>query len=267
MRSTEHFERRFFRLHGRFDLAPVVEQEFQIALEEGRLAPFADGAADEAHAFRQLKRSEDFAEPVAFLPAFDAGREPDVLAVWHEHEVAARDRHVRRDPRPFGADGGFDDLHEQLHAGLEKFRDVGHGQLFFAAQRFGDRLAAGLALLPFLAPGGDGGVAGAVSGGLFRGILLVDLLLEQLVSAGEHFVVVEECVLFRADIDEGGLERGFEVDDSAEIDVPDLGAGVVTFDLILFQPAAVQHRKTAFELFAVQNHLLACFFHCFLPSL
>ena len=138
---------------------------------------------------------------------------------------------------------------------------------FFAAQRFGDRLAAGLALLPFLAPGGDGGVAGAVSGGLFRGILLVDLLLEQLVSAGEHFVVVEECVLFRADIDEGGLERGFEVDDSAEIDVPDLGAGVVTFDLILFQPAAVQHRKTAFELFAVQNHLLACFFHCFLPSL
>lgn len=247
------------RIHSLFDLAPVVEQQVEVALEEGRTPPFADGAADQPHAFRQFQRGENFAQPVALLSAFDARGKPDVLAVWHQHEITPGDGDVGGDPRTFGADRGFHDLHEDFHARFEDIRDIRDGQLLLAAQRLLVHLGVGFGLLPFLAFGLDRLL---VAGNGFLIVVVIRIAAaEQLVAAGKHFVIVKEGVLFGADVDEGRLQRGFEVDDFAEVDVADLGFVAVALDLVLFEPPVVQERETALEFFAVQDDLLACFVH------
>ena len=184
-----------------------------------------------------------------------------MLAVGHQHKVAPGDGDVGRHPRPLGADRGLDHLNQNLHAGAENRGDIGDGQLLLAALRLGPDLRTGAGLLPLLAAG------------LNR--LLADLLLgllvafsapfEHFAASRQHLVIVEEGVLFGADVDKRRLQGGFEVDDFPEIDIAHLGLMIVTFNLILFEAAVVEQGEAPLQLLAVQNDLFAFLFHNSLP--
>lgn len=74
-------------------------------------------------------------------------------------------------------------------------------------------------------------------------------------------MVVKEGVFFSADVDESRLKGRFEVDDASEVDVADLGTGIVAFHLILLKAPAVEQGEAALKFLTVQNDLFACFFH------
>ena len=86
------------------DLRPLLDEEAQIAHEITGALAFADGADDDAHAFRDLQAAQDLAQPFAFLRVLDLARDAAAIAVRHEHQIAPGEAEIGRDARALGAD-------------------------------------------------------------------------------------------------------------------------------------------------------------------
>ena len=56
-----------------------------------------------------------------------------MVAERHQHQKAAGNGNIRRHSCPFGADRGFYNLNEDLHAGTEDIGDIGDGVFLSAA--------------------------------------------------------------------------------------------------------------------------------------
>ena len=80
----EQLVRSALRLHAPLDLVPLVEQEGEVADEEARTLPRADGADDDAHAFGNFQFVEDLAQALALLRVVDLARDAALRAVRHE---------------------------------------------------------------------------------------------------------------------------------------------------------------------------------------
>ena len=63
-------------------------------------------------------------QPLTLRLVIDARRHSNALAARHVHQIARRQRHKRRQARALGADRVFDDLHENVVAGIHEPADV-----------------------------------------------------------------------------------------------------------------------------------------------
>ena len=86
-------------LHRVLDRAPLLDEKAEVADEVARALPFADGADDDAHAFRDVEFLEDLAQAVALLRALDLARDAALVAVGHQHEIASGEAEIRGDAR------------------------------------------------------------------------------------------------------------------------------------------------------------------------
>ncbi len=139
---------------------------------------------------------QDPAQTSAFVVG-KALRDPVGLAVGDQHHEPAGQRHLLGEPGPLGPDGVLGDLAEHRLAGLQELLDAG---------------SPGHAPQP--ATGRDR--RGAARGGGLEVVLVV-----------AHVPPVQDGVLGRSDVDEGGLHAGQHVLDPTQVDVAVDLSGVV----------------------------------------
>jgi hypothetical protein len=120
----------------------------------------------------------------------------------------------------------------------------GHPVLWFYPDTTPDYLkqkSEGADLAVFV-PGGPGG----------RG-----LVWWYVMDVGADIGYVEEAVALGADVDEGGLDAGFDVLDAAEVDVSDVTLGFCAFDVEFFEDVVLNDRDPAFfRLRDIDEHFL-----------
>ena len=121
------------RRTGRFRLAPGLAPELvevrQVA-DDIFLGSSAGGRPQDDTAREPVLRTErphDAPQAPALVPRLDLAGHPDVVYGGREHQKAARDGHVRRDPDPLGTQGFLDDLHQDLLTGLQEVSNLGLG--------------------------------------------------------------------------------------------------------------------------------------------
>ena len=108
------------------DLVPRAGEEPPVAQERLGLAALAGGARDEpAPAPLLPELLQDRLEPPPLLVVGDLARDADVLDRRHEDEVAAGERHVRRDARALRPQRLLEDLDDDLLALVQPLLDRG----------------------------------------------------------------------------------------------------------------------------------------------
>ena len=130
--------RRARRLDALADLGPDLVEGVEVA-DDVFLGPAGGGGADDdaaGEAVRLAELADDAAQAAALLARLDLARDADVIDRRHEHQEAARHRHVRGEARALGAERLLDDLDEDLLAFLEQVFDLRLGLV-------GPRLALG----------------------------------------------------------------------------------------------------------------------------
>ena len=80
--------RRLF-LHRLLDGSPLFDEQAEVADEVTGALAFADRAHDHAHALGNVEFLENLAQAFALLGDLDLARDAALVAVRHEHEVAA----------------------------------------------------------------------------------------------------------------------------------------------------------------------------------
>jgi len=216
--------------HTLLDLAPLVEEEAEVADKEAGLLPLASGADDDAHALGEGELGENLAETGALLGILDLTGDAALVIEGHEDHVAAGHRDIRGDAGTLGADGALGNLYHDLAADGIDGGDVLGGELLL----------------------GRGLTAGALDG--------LNAAVER---GGNGIPEVEEGVLLEADIDEHRLQPMLDVADLALENAADDVALAVALDGVLFQLAILQDGDAFFEFLAADDQLDAgaCFFH------
>ena len=205
-----------------FDELPESEEVGEVALELGLGLADAGGSDDEAHVLGGSELFEDVACGASGVVVLDLSGDAEPLHVRHHDEVSSGDGEVAGEGGSLGADAFLEDLDEDAVAASEALLDGGS----FAVRRFGADFFELLAVL-----------AGEVAG----------------VDVGE----VEEAAAFEAEVDEGGLDGGFDVGDLAGVDVADVGLVAGALLVELFELAVVGDRDPAlFAGHVVDQHLL-----------
>jgi hypothetical protein len=208
----------------RLDLVPLLDEHGEVANEEGFFLAFAGGAHDDAHAFGQIEFAQDFFEALALFLIFDLARNTALIGVRQEDEKTARQDDVGRDARAFGADRAFGHLNDDIASGRVEPRDVALGDArpiaaAFSAFAFDDFNSA--------------------------------------VEGGRNDVpVVEEGILFEADVDEGGFESVFEVADFAFEDATDKAFFTGAFDGEFFENSLFDNGNARFKRLGVDDDFL-----------
>ena len=71
---------------------------------------------------------------------------------------------------------------------------------------------------------------------------------------------MQKSVFGGADVDEGGLQQGVEIDDPTEVDVSRSGLVVPALDLILLKFSVMEQREPVLHILAVEKNLFCVFF-------
>src|ERR1017187_5037480 len=216
--------RRRLRLDFFLNRLPRLQQQFEVADEVALLLVFAHGADDDAHALGNAKALQDLFQALTFAVVFNLARDATLRVERHQHEVAAGDADVGGDPRALGADGAFDDLHDDFGARRIQLRDV---------------LLRNLRLL-----------RGALC---FRCFEQVDALVELL---GNDVPVMEEGVLLETDVDESRFQARLKVADlplEHAGDDPRLGGAL---DGELLELALFEHGDAVLQRLGVDDDFL-----------
>src|SRR5437773_4332357 len=66
------------------DLAPLIEEEAQIANKITGALAFTDGANNHVHPIRAIELTQNFSQAFAFLWIFNLARDAAAIAEWHE---------------------------------------------------------------------------------------------------------------------------------------------------------------------------------------
>ena len=120
----EDARRRRLLLDSFLNCLPFLEQQREVAHEITRLLAFADGADDDAHAFRNRQLAQNFFQALAFFLILDLARDAALVRIGQQHQITSGQHEVRRDARAFGADRAFGHLHDDFAAGRIKARNV-----------------------------------------------------------------------------------------------------------------------------------------------
>ncbi len=207
------------RAHAFLDLAPLLQQQVEVAHEVTGPLTLTHGAQNDAGSLRQIEPGEDVAQALAFLGRLDLARDAALIVVRHEHQVTPRQADVRRDARALVADGPFGDHHQHLRTDRINVRDV--------LRRDARPLLAVAAALD--------GFHAAVERG------------------GDRIPEVEEGVLLDADVDEHRLEPVLNVLHPPLEHRADELAGVGAFDRVLLETAPLEKGDPCLDLAPVDD--------------
>src|SRR5207249_2759325 len=184
---------------------------------------------DDAHAIGNGELAQNFLEPLALVRIFNLARDAALVGVGQQDDIAARQREVGGNTRPFGADRTFGHLDDNVAARRIDPRDVFLGNL--------------------------GLVAAAVPlGGTF------DDFIAAVKTVGHDVPVVQEGVLLETDVHEGGFKAIFEIAHFAFEDAADQAFVVGPLDGEFLQPAFLGDGHAGFERLRVDDDLLVDFF-------
>src|SRR6266700_5291296 len=86
------------------DLAPLIEEEAQIANKIAGALAFTDGANNHTDPIRDIELAQNFSQTFAFLRVFNLARDTAAIAEWHENKVTPGETQVRGHARPLGSD-------------------------------------------------------------------------------------------------------------------------------------------------------------------
>ncbi len=206
---------------------------------------------------RRVQLEHHVAELAAGLVVFDLPRDAHAAQRRHQHQIAAGNADVRGERRPLGADAFLDHLHQHLVAAAEDVLDrrldaraarrAANGRAA-AAVAAGPSSSASLVLVPSSSTARPAAVVA-------RGLVGIEPALAEVLRL--DVADVQEAVAADAEIDEGGLDAGLEVDDAALVDVADVVVLAGAFDVQLFQHSVFDDRNPAFfRLRHVDQHFL-----------
>ncbi len=260
------------------DHLPQPQQVGQVARQLFLGAVDAGRADDEAQPLGRVQLQHHVAQLAAGLVVFDLARDADAAQGRHQHQVAAGNADVGGERGPLGADAFLDDLHQHFVAAA---KDVLNRRLD-ARPRAGARPAAAIAplgpartrrrprrrspssLVVVAVSHVDVGAAAGAADGVHVGSLVgIEAALAEVLRL--DVADVQEAVAADAEIDEGGLDAGLQVDDAALVDVADVVVLAGALDVELFQHAVLDDRDPAlFRLRHVDEHFLlhASSFRC-----
>ena len=207
-------------LHPLLHLAPLVEEEAEVADKEAGLLSLPGGADDDAHSFRKGEFGEDLAEACPFLGILDLAGDAALVVEGHQDHVTARHGDVGGDARSFGADRPLGHLDHHLATDGVDVRDILGGEFFLGWSLFASPL---------------NGLDAAVEGG------------------GDGVPEVEEGVLLEADVDEHGLEAMLDVADLPLEDAADDVALAVALDGVFLQLAILEEGYAFFQLLTADD--------------
>ena len=201
------------------DHLPQPQQVRQVARQLLLGAVEAGGADDEAQPLGRVQLEHDVAELAAGVVVLDLARDADAAQRRHQHEVAAGNADVGGERRPLGADAFLDDLHEHFVAAAEDVLDrrldagprAAAGGRATAAPR-GRRRRRRRRRRPPSSSSSSIVVAVATrpAAGLDR-LVGIEAALAEVLRL--DVADVQEAVAADAEIDEGRLDAGLEVDD------------------------------------------------------
>ena len=195
----------------------------QVADEVAGFLAFSSSSNDDAHAFGQGELAEDALEPGPLFLVLDLAGDAEGSGKRHEHEEAPGEGNVRGGAGALAANLPLGDLDDNLRSDW-----IGVGDVLDR-----DLLVSPVALLLGLVVADD--FNGVVAGGW------------------KDVPVVKEGVFRLADVDEGGLEAGFEVLDLAFVDGPDLVDLASALDFKLLEDALVELRDPLFQRFGIDE--------------
>jgi hypothetical protein len=171
------------------------------------------------------------AEALASFFVFDFAADADALEAGHEYEVAAGDGDIGGESGAFVADAFLDDLDEDFAAALEDFLDWGFvASIAFVEVTRGASTASGFVVVIV--------VVVVVVFGLILNEMSVVLVFD--------IADMQESVAADAEIDEGSLNAGFDVDNFTFVDVSDVVFCTAAFYVELFEDAVFDDRNPTF---------------------
>ncbi len=190
---------------------PEAGEVGEVALDFGFGFSDAGGADDEADVLGRLEGIENLAEAAAFFVVFDFAGDAHLRHAGHHHEDAAGDGEIGGERRALGADAFLDDLDDDFVAAAEAALD------------------------------GRAGRGGRFCGRRFPGSPLPSAEISRH-QVGD----VEEPVAAQAEIDERGLDGGFDVGDAALVDVADVAGGAGALHVEFFKASVFDEGDSAF---------------------
>ena len=233
------------------DALPGAGQEVVVALDLGLGALDAGGPHDDRRAVGDLEAFDDGLQLPPVGRVDDLARDAAAMpGVRHQHAIAPGKREIGGQRRPLRAALFLGDLHQHDLAALDDLLD-----LVLPAEPVGPAPVF-LRLVAAVGPGvGFFGVvildlAAFEVAFAARGRFLLDqrlaVFLRQPVVVGMDIRERQEAVPVAAIVDEGGLKRGFDAGDLAEIDIAFQGRPGGGFVVEVLKPAFVHDSDPGF---------------------
>src|SRR5207244_1306051 len=204
------------------DLAPLIEEEAQIANKITGALAFTDGANNHADSIRDIELAQNFSQAFAFLRIFNLARDAAAIAEWHENKVTPGETQVRGHARPLGSDRSFRHLDDDIRTNRINTRNI------FCRD-------------PFAMPA------------LTRAVDFFDSTVER---GWDGIPKMEESIFLEADVDEHRLQSHLDILDSAFVYRANNVARSVALDAIFFELSVFQERHAALQLFYADNQLV-----------
>ncbi len=197
------------------------------------------------------------AELAADFVVLDLARNADASQRGHQHQVAAGNADIGRERRAFGADALFDDLDQHF---VTAAKDLLDRRLDARPGTGPDTPAAAIARFVFVLFTVFAILIGVAMPRAVRsdGLDWLGRVVTALAEILRFDVTdVQETVASYAEIDEGSLNAGFEIDDPAFVDIPYVIILAGAFNVELFENSVLDDRNPAlFGLRYVDQHLL-----------
>ena len=204
-----------------FYLMPLFHEHGQIADEVAVALALGHRAHDDAHAIGDIELLHDLTQAEAFFGIFDLAGNAELVRIGHQDEVASCQGNIRGDSRSLGANGAFGDLNHDFRADRIDVRDV-LGCDFFM---------------------------------LFLGAAFsFDFFESGIKCGGQGVPEVEECVFVLADIDEHGLQTGFDILDLSFEDAADDVVFSFAFQGVFFKDSVFEKGDAAFQFFRIDDN-------------
>src|SRR4029453_12539058 len=96
------------------DLAPVIEEEAQIANKIAGALTFTASANNHADPVRDIELAQNFSQAFAFLGIFNLARDAAAITEGHENKVTPGETQVGRHARTLGSDRPFRHLDDDI---------------------------------------------------------------------------------------------------------------------------------------------------------
>ncbi len=156
-------------MHARHNHVPQAQQVVQVAAELVKRAADGRRADDHAHALGHRQRIQDAPQRVALRVVLDLARDAALVAVGHQHHVAAGQAQVGAQAGALAALARLRHLHQHFLVALEQVLDFGQGAAHEGARLVAALARCGLAVAVKVAPGLGGRLAAVRHGGELAG--------------------------------------------------------------------------------------------------